>query len=351
MTSAEQLTVRVKGALMRVLPESVRLAVTAADRSRVAPRFDVTVWSGATKHQFTVGWAGEGWPADVERLANLVPDVDVVAAANLSDGARGWLTQKDLGWVDEDGRADIRRPSGLVIFREPAGVRTPREHPNRWTRSMLTVAEAGLSGVEPTVESIERATGLSRNATTSALDRLERLGLLYRPGARRGPMSGRRIVDTNAFLDAYAAAAAELRAKQSLVLLHRTWADPVETLRLEIAPALNAGAEQWAVTGAGASILLAPYLSDVTTLELYVGSELLGAWSRLEALLGGRVVERGQRIEVRELPTAMTSEGPVIDGIHVALPVRVYADLNAAGGRSAEAAHHLRETLDVGAAA
>ena len=47
----------------------------------------------------------------------------------------------------------------------------------------------------------------------------------------------------------------------------------------------------------------------------------------------------------------MSAKGPVIDGVQVALPVRVYADLTAAGGRSAEAAHHLRETLHVGTTA
>jgi hypothetical protein len=71
----------------------------------------------------------------------------------------------------------------------------------------------------------------------------------------------------------------------------------------------------------------------------------------LTALLDGKIVEKGHRIEIREVPTSMAVKGPVIDEIQVALPVRVYADLRAVGGRSAEAAQHLRETLDVGTAA
>ena len=298
-----------------------------------------------------MGWAGEGWPADVERLASLAPEVEVVAAANLSDGARVWLSDRHLGWVDEAGRADIRRPSGLVIVREPAEPRRRTASTKRWNRSMLAVSEAALSGVEPTVEGIEEATGLSRNATATALKHLEGLRLLHRPGASRGPTSGRRIVDADAFLDAYATAAAELGAKQSAVLIHRMWSDPIETLRTEMAPALDSASKEWALTGAGASLLLAPYLSDVTTLEIYVSADLLGDPSRLQSLLGGRVVQKGHRIEVRELPTAMAAKGPVVNGIHVALPVRVYADLVAAGGRAEEAAHHLRETLHVGTAA
>jgi len=349
METADRLTARVRRALTAALPEGLGVHVTPCARS-LAPAFDSTVCSGSATHRFTVGWASEGWPADVERLASLVPDVEVVAAARLSEGARAWLTGKGLGWVDEAGRVNIRRTSGLVIVREPADVRSRHEQSTSWTRSMLAVAEAALSGYKPTVEAIERATGLSRNATTSALNRLEMLGLLHRPGGNRGPKSGRRVVDSDAFLGSYATAAGESRAKQPTVLIHRLWSSPLAALRSEIAPALNAPKDPWAVTGPAASLLLAPYLSDVTTLDMYVGAELLAEPSRLASLLGGSVVARGHRIAVRQLPTAVSATGPVVDGIHVALPVRVYADLVATGGRGEEAAHHLKETIGVGTA-
>jgi hypothetical protein len=271
--------------------------------------------------------------------------LEVVVATHLSDGARKWLRDAKLGWVDEAGHAEIITQSGLVISKEPTHPRTRQQQPLGWNRSTLTIAEAALSGTTPTVEAIERATGLSRNATASALSRLERLGFLDRRNAQRGPMSARQITDTNAFLDAYATAASERRATQPVVLIHRLWNDPLETLRDAIAPALNNEDARWAITGAAASALLAPYLSDVTTLELYVEQDFSADETRLASLLGGRVVEKGHRIEVRELPTAMSAKGPVIDGVQVALPVRVYADLTAAGGRLAEAGHHLRETL------
>jgi Transcriptional regulator, AbiEi antitoxin, Type IV TA system len=350
MRTGSQLPHRILRIVTAALPDGLRVDVQP--RPHTTPRaYDVTVRAGAAEHRFTAGWAGEGWPADVEPLARLIPDLEVVVATHLSDGARKWLRDARLSWVDEVGHAEIITPSGLVISKEPTHPRTQPERPTRWNRSTLTVAEAALAGTTPTVEGIERTTGLSRNATASALARLERLGFLDRPNAQRGPMSARHVVDSDAFLDAYAIAAAERRAKQSVVLVHRLWSDPLETLRDAIAPALNHGSVRWAVTGVAASVLLAPYLSDVTTLELYVEQDLSADQSRLASLLGGRIVERGHRIEVRELPTAMSAKGPVVDGVQVALPVRVYADLSAAGGRSAEAAHHLRETLHVGTAA
>jgi hypothetical protein len=350
MVANDKVGKRVGRIIAAALPHSVHVDISPLQGASAAA-FEVTVLAGTTKHRFSAGWAGEGWPADVEQLALLVPGLEVVVATKLSDGARDWLRREGLGWVDEVGHAEIMRPSGLVISREPAFERKHPERPLQWTRSTLSVAEAALSGVEPTVESIERATGLSRNATATALARLERLGFLDRPHAQRGPTSGRRIVDANAFLDAYAVAAAEQRSKQRIVLVHRLWNDPLDTLRTEIAPALNDNNTRWAVSGVGASVLLAPYVGNVATLELYVDSELILDRFDLASLLGGRVVEKGHRIEVRELPTSMSDKGPCLEGVHVALPVRVYADLNAAGGRSAEAAHHLRESLNVGTAA
>ena len=350
MTPSEQLAVRVRRLLASVLPHG--LGVEVQPFHAAGPAFEVTVKAGATNHHFVVGWAGEGWPSDVERIVHLVPDVDVVTAAHVSDGARRWLEREGLGWADEAGRADISMESGLVIFRQPSLVRKGREPSMRWTRSTLAVAEAALSGITPTVECIEQATELSRHATANALSRLEDLGFLERPHALRGPQSARRIINNSAFLDAYAKAAAEQRKKQSHVLVHRLWqGDPLETLALEIGPALTGANARWAVTGAAASVLLAPYLTDVTILELYIDAETMSDRTRLASLLEGRIVEKGHRIEIREVPTTMTVRGPVIGDIQVALPVRVYADLRAAGGRWAEAGQHLRETLSVGTAA
>jgi hypothetical protein len=95
--------------------------------------------------------------------------------------------------------------------------------------------------------------------------------------------------------------------------------------------------------------MLAPFLTDVTVLELYVEHALFAKPDIVAELLGGTVVDRGHRIEVREIPTTLTTSGPVVDGVQLALPVRVYADLMAEQGRAVEAAHHLRESLLDGA--
>lgn len=329
-----------------MVPGGLRVEVIARSVADV-PCFDVRVRVGRAVHRFVAGWAGAGWPADVRALVRVAPRLDVVYAKKLSDGARSWLSERDIGWVDETGRANLLLQSGLVIVREPTATEQRKVVGDRWTNTMLAAVEAVLAGVAPTVEAVEGATGMSRGASANALSRLERRGLLERPARQRGPNAARQVVDVESLIDQYTEAAAEFRNKQKVVRIHRLWTDPLDVLDIEIGPALTAMGT-WAVTGGAASTLLAPYLSDVTVVELYVERSFLTAPDRLASMLGGRMVERGHRIEVRELPTSMSAKGPKIGAVQVALPARVYADLMASGGRAAEAAHHLREVHGVG---
>ncbi|HTW98163.1 MAG TPA: type IV toxin-antitoxin system AbiEi family antitoxin [Acidimicrobiales bacterium] len=223
-----------------------------------------------------------------------------------------------------------------------------RDTGDRWTRTDLAAAEAILSGVEPTVETVERTTGFSRGAVTNTLARLERRGLLERPSPGRGRGVARRLADPDKLIDEYADAARDFRMKQRVVRLHRLWTDPLAALASEIGPAFGETGARWAVSGAAASTLLAPYLSDVNVLDLYVERDLFSNPDELGDVIGARIVDKGHRLEVRELPTPSSEAGPKIGNVQVALPARVYADLMSSGGRFAEAAHHLREVRGVG---
>lgn len=347
MEPSRRLRDRVRDATLAVLPDGLKVEITPRSVTG-APSFDVRVQARRVVHRFVAGWAGAGWPADVQALVKVAPDLDVVYAKKLSDGARSWLSDCHVGWVDETGRARLLLESGLVIVREPIITEEPPLAEDRWTKTMLAAVEAVLAGVTPTVEAVEAATGMSRGASANALARLERRGLLERPTPNRGPNAARRIVEVDSLVDQYTKAAGEFRKRQRVVRVHRLWADPLHELDIEIGPGLSALGVTWAVSGAAASTLLAPYLSDVTVVELYVDRSLLIAHDRLASVLGGRVVEKGHRIEIRELPTSMSARGPKIGGIQVALPARVYADLVASGGRAGEAANHLREVRGVG---
>jgi len=343
---------RIRDALRSVLPRSLRVEVETLDPA--VPTVTVHVRAKKAEHRFVAGWALEGWPADVERLLRLAPAVDVVAARAMSVGARESLAERGIGWIDETGGAQLALPTGLVVIRDSAGqppAPVQLAHAARWARSTVAVAEAILSGTEPRVGPVEKATGLSRGATANALAQLENEGLLKRTIAR-GPGSSRHVADSSGLLDRYATAVAALAGKTRVVRMHRLWDDPLDSLIGDLAPRLTAAQVAWAATGAVASMLLAPYLSNLSVVELYVDESLTFDSPRLADLLDARQVDRGHRIEVRALPNLITATaGPVIDGVRCAPPARVYADLLAKGGRTAEAAQHLREVLDVGTSA
>ena len=340
---------RIRDALRSVLPRSLRVEVEALDPA--VPTVTVRVGAEKAEHRFVAGWALEGWPADVERLLRLAPSVDVVAARAISVGARESLAERGIGWIDETGGAQLALPTGLVVIRDTASQPPPPAGEGRWARSTVAVAEAILSGTEPRVDPVQHATGLSRGATANALVQLENEGLLKRAIAR-GPGSSRHVADASGLLDRYSTAVAALADKTRVVRMHRLWDDPLDSLIGDLAPRLATAQVAWATTGAAASMLLAPYLSNLSVVELYVDESLIFDSPRLADLLGARPVDRGHRIEVRALPNLITATaGPVIDGVRCAPPARVYADLFAKGGRAAEAAQHLREVLDVGASA
>ncbi|MGH9304923.1 MAG: hypothetical protein ACRDZ5_11010, partial [Acidimicrobiales bacterium] len=76
MAGSDELETRVRRILAAALPGT--LPVVVARRSGgPGSSFDVTVEAGTADHRFLAGWAGEGWPGDVDELVHLVPQVEV----------------------------------------------------------------------------------------------------------------------------------------------------------------------------------------------------------------------------------------------------------------------------------
>jgi hypothetical protein len=101
----------------------------------------------------------------------------------------------------------------------------------------------------------------------------------------------------------------------------------------------------WAVTGVMGASMLAPYLTETTTGDVYVDAASLPELHNIarsvdiEPLDGGRLV-------LRPFPTATSKRlATKTDGIRVAPWPRVYADVRQVGVRGEEAAEHLREVL------
>ena len=346
MAGSNELSTSIRIAMRAVLPLGVQVDIEPGSTNAV-PTFQVFIRAGSGLHRFLAGWAGEGWPADVERLIAAAPQVEIVFGKRISQGAKDWLMTRHRGWVDESGDANVNLGTGLIILREGRQRLLHEKSTSRWTQTMIAAAEAVFDGVPPTVEAVEQATGISRGASNNALAKLEKLELLEPPNIPRGPLSARRVVDPDSFLDQYATAAALLARKRPVIRLHRLWTDPLDAFQTEIAPALNDSSTSSAITGGPHqfwSLLFCRNSPSLNCTLMTTSSRTLIYLLRQSARTSWIV----DTLEVRALPTRLSAKGPVVNGIQVALLAPVYADLLAVGGRSSEAARYLRDHVDVG---
>jgi len=317
-------------ALRAVLPVSTEIVVLANGGGLAEVK--------VAGRSLRVGWAGEGWTADVRPFLDGGSRVDVVAARRLSSGALALLEEAQLGWVDELGNAEISIGT-LVVSRTGRSEVTP-VRPPRWTPGFLSVAEAILCGIDSTVSATTAATGLSTGTCTNALRALTDLGLLE-AGAQRGRGSGRHVIDSDALLNAYAEAADALSSPHR-VAVGVTWRDPVAGLT-ELALRLDSREIKWAATGAVAAAVMAPVLTSIATTVVYVDAPTIPSLEMVARSVDLKPIEGG-RLVLRPMPIGWTATSrQLIAGLLVAPWPRVYVDLRNLGVRGDEAAEHLVE--------
>lgn len=318
--------------VLDVLPRSVK--VQEAKHDSVA---DVIVGNQPLR----IKWVGEGNLGDVRPVLALRRDrPDIVVARQMSPGAREALSDAGIGWADETGAAEIA--VGSIIVSRTGRAPKPVERPKRWTLSVIAAAEALLCGNKGTVTAMEVATGLSTGSCTNALRTLTDLGLLE-TSAERGRGSARHIVEPDQLLAAYALAVEASPTPVSLQV-GVTWRDPVAGL-VTTGPKWDKAKVSWASTGAAAASVIAPYLTAVTSTEVYVDANTIVGLEAAAADAGLRVIEGG-RLTLRPFPTvAVRRLADEIDGLRVAPWPRVYVDLRTSGVRGEEAAEHLREVI------
>ncbi len=284
-------------------------------------------------------WLGEGGLRQArELIADKKSPPDVAVARRMSPGAREALSTAGIGWVDETGAAEIALDSLIVSRsgRPPENV----DNPPHWTPSVLAAAEALFCGKQATVEAIREATGLSAGGSSNALRTLADLGLL-RSATRRGRDSARQMTDPGRLLDEYAAAAASMTTAVRLDA-GGAWRDLDEGLR-KVGRLWKSAKVAWAVTGAAAASVLAPYLTRISIAEVYVDAATIAELESVAAKADLKPIEGG-RVILRPFPTVATrklmSEKNGL--LHAPWP-RVYADLRVSGVRGEDAAEHLRD--------
>lgn len=315
-----------------------------------AGRTMMTVRSAGQNYRLEAQWAGEGWPSDVRQVLASAqegpwPRHLVVMARKLSPGALDLLRARDANWVDESGQARIVVPPGLIIVREPPAEATagpPQEF--KWSPSALHVAEVALSEGLTKLRTGELAdkTPWSPGQISNVLNAFDSLGWTVRHGGKSGRGTWRELAGPAAMLDSWAArVGSENRHKR---LAHRAARDLLRFAETELREALGWEAETWALTTWAGLEVIAPFVTVVPVVHVYVTAERLV--TELDEVLRKaalREVEEGARVEFWEADFPLITQPGQPSRIPVASTPRLYADLLALGGRGADAAQHLRE--------
>jgi len=321
----------------RVDPE---IAVRVDRAGTRAGRFLATIQSVHTE----VAWLSPGWPRQVRDLLERPDLPGLVAAAELSAGARKLLTEKGLSWVDETGAARVSLPGVYIRVDVGQAPKEPRANLG-WTPATLAVCEALIIGIGGTVTELTSATGLASSTVAGSLRFLQEAHLLESEAAR-GRNSRRTVVDREQLLDTYAEAAVRLRTPES-IRVGVLWRNPARGLS-DLGARLDGNGVAWSITGALAADALAPHLTEVDPWEMYVGGGSMAALRQicrevgLEEAAGGRLL-------LRPFPTPATDAlSTNIGGRRIAVWPRVFSDLRMIGVRGEEAAEHLREQMGAG---
>ena len=294
--------------------------------------------------EFRARWVGRCSLRKVHEVLAALPRPEIIIGTEISQGAREEALSAGLGWVDETGGAELHFVrDGALIEVSRLGLDRPRSRSApQWTMAVLGAAEALLTQPDETVTvlSVRELTGYSVEATTRALRFLEDRGHLEST-ARRGPQSARRFVDLDRLLEEYADAATEKRKPLSLSC-GVSWNQPFGALRAIGERWGNKGIE-YAVSGAMAAQVLAPFATNVTSGEVYVDAVSLTELDQVAAAAEVKPIEGG-RLVLRPFPTKATTKlSAHRDGLWIAPWPRVYADVVHVGVRGEEVAEHLKE--------
>lgn len=320
-------------ALEAVLPPGTSVRTTSREDRDACVSFDDC--------RLRLRWVPVGWPRQVAEALQRKPRPDIVTAPRLSPGAREMARREGVGWVDESGAGEISVPGlRIKVDGDPA---VPLDSNVGWRPATLAVCEILLTGCPATVSAVVGETGLSMSTVATALKFLEQQGILS-SAASRGRYSRRQAVDMDEFVDAYAAAASRLRSPLS-VRIGILWREPIEAVT-EAGRIWREAGIDWAATSAMTAAVLAPALTEVTPMEVYVSGRTPSDLRRAATVVGLRDIEGG-RLILRPFPTpagaAVTAE--IAPGLRSVLWPRAYADLRQAGVRGEGAAEHLREEM------
>jgi hypothetical protein len=285
--------------------------------------------------------AGTAWQLAHHATAHPGARLLLIAGETTAE-AREILRKSGVAVVDGLGNAHIELP-GLLLHLE--GRRRPRVvtaagPPTRLSGKAGVAAQALLLDPERAwqVHALAKEARVSPGLAHRVLARLEKDGILTAQGS--GPNRVRRVTNRTALLDLLAEENKEKPTRTLGYLLAQT----PQQLITQIATNLERHGIEYAITGAAAASLLAPFVTAIPVVEVWVRAtaapDELHEGAHTEAVTNGSnaVFLQGKGNEPLEFREK-------VKGLWIANRFRVYADLRRDPRRGREQADHLRREV------
>jgi CBS domain-containing protein len=326
---------------LRILREVPGLTVVAEPRGK-ARWVDAILQFGDLRARVAIEFKGRANAATAWQLiqhAKALPDTALLVVADETTAeARAILEQHGIGVVDGLGNAHIELPGLLIHLEGRQQARRPsKPAPTRLRGKAGLAAQALLvhRDKEWQVRDLAEEAGVSVGLAHRVLARLENEGIVISEGA--GPKRVRRMSNPTALLDLWTEEQDEHATRTPGFLLAR---GPRELIR-RLAGNLEHAEIEYALTGSAGASLVAPFVTAIPVVELWVRST--ASPEELHAGAGTQPVTDGQNVVFLQTrydgPRAYRER---TDDGWVANRFRLYADLRRDPRRGREQAEHLR---------
>ncbi len=268
--------------------------------------------------------------------------VPFVAATSISEGARVVLQEEGIGYFDLGGTLSIPVPHAFILIDRPPTKRSRRAHDAIFQGKRGLVLQAVFRHRDRWlgISELARETGVSPATVSETMAELDRRDWVTVRGG--GPTKERRLRNTGDLLDNWMRHAEGQKPPK----IHRYYV-PVgspQAVTRQLAASCDRRRVGYAVTAEAAADHYAPHLSAIKQVRCRLAPS--DHQDEILAELEARPVAEGWNLGLIETK----SRGDVIvgdhaDGIAYADPIQVWLDLLHAGGRSRDAAAHLRTEL------
>ena len=263
----------------------------------------------------------------------------VLIASETTTEARRILSEHGIGFIDGLGNAQLELP-GLLL--RVSGTGRPNRAPARSRLSGKAGVVAQTLLLDPKrvwrIKDLAKETAVSSGLVHRVLSRLEAEGIVRTTGA--GPHRTRHVTDPTALLDLWAEENVDKPIRTRGYLLAQTPKQLINQLGEDLSDANI----DHALTGAAAASIIAPFVTTITTVEVWVADatdpKVLFDHTPATPVDEGNNVTFLQAMD--DTPLAFRQQR---GGLWIVNPFRLYADLQRDTRRGSEQADHLRREV------